>query len=180
MKFALSVAFLACVPLANWMIEHVGLCIPGGPCLIPVGLGLMAPSGVLVVGASFLLRDAVRETCGRSVARNLVLGGAVLSYAVASAELALASGVTFLVAEGLDAWAFSRVRATGFLSAVLASSAVGLVVDSAIFLGLAFGSLEHLWGQILGKAWALLAGASCLLAWREISRRSATSPEPGR
>ena len=34
---------------------------------------------------------------------------------------------------------------------------VGLVVDSVIFLWLAFSSLEFLWGQVIGKAWMVLA-----------------------
>ena len=34
---------------------------------------------------------------------------------------------------------------------------VGLVVDSIVFLWLAFGSLDFLLGQIVGKAWMVLA-----------------------
>ena len=37
-----------------------------------------------------------------------------------------------------------------------ASSLVGLVVDSMVFLWLAFGSLDFLPGQIIGKAWMVL------------------------
>ena len=33
---------------------------------------------------------------------------------------------------------------------------VGLVVDSIVFLWLAFGSLDFLAGQIVGKAWMVL------------------------
>ena len=40
--------------------------------------------------------------------------------------------------------------------AVLASSVVGLIADSLLFLWLAFGSLEFLEGQILGKLWMVL------------------------
>jgi hypothetical protein len=36
------------------------------------------------------------------------------------------------------------------------SSIVGLVVDSIVFLWLAFGSLEFLAGQVVGKAWMVL------------------------
>ena len=51
-------AFIACIPLANWMIGNVGThCAPPhGPCLVPVapwgpgGQPLMAPSGVLMIG----------------------------------------------------------------------------------------------------------------------------------
>ena len=36
---------------------------------------------------------------------------------------------------------------------------VGSVIDSAIFLSLAFGSIEFITGQVLGKFWmSLLAG----------------------
>ena len=47
------IAFIACIPAANWMIGHVGTtCVPSGPCLVPVfpwgpeDRPLMAPSGV--------------------------------------------------------------------------------------------------------------------------------------
>ena len=45
--------------IANWLIGNVGVtCIPGGPCLIPVWPGIMSPSGVLMIGAALVLRDA--------------------------------------------------------------------------------------------------------------------------
>jgi hypothetical protein len=40
---------------------------------------------------------------------------------------------------------------------VIASSMAGLVVDSVIFLWVAFHSFEFLLGQIVGKAWMVLA-----------------------
>ena len=43
-----------------------------------------------------------------------------------------------------------------FVLAVVLSSTAGLIVDSVLFLGLAFGSLEFLAGQVVGKAWAVL------------------------
>ena len=42
------------------------------------------------------------------------------------------------------------------VAAVVASSTAGLVVDSVVFLWLAFGSLEFLFGQIIGKLWMVL------------------------
>ena len=57
--------FLASIPLANWMILHVGtVCVPQGPCLVPVAPGLLAPSGVLTVGAALVLRDVVQRCLG--------------------------------------------------------------------------------------------------------------------
>ena len=53
------------IPLANWMIGHVGtVCVPTGPCLVPVAPGLLAPSGVLTVGAALVLRDVVQRCLG--------------------------------------------------------------------------------------------------------------------
>lgn len=76
-SLALISAFAATVPLANWLIGNVGTeCIPNGPCLIPVGFGLSAPSGVLVVGAALVLRDAVHEASGvRGALAAIALGG---------------------------------------------------------------------------------------------------------
>jgi uncharacterized PurR-regulated membrane protein YhhQ (DUF165 family) len=45
------------------------------------------------------------------------------------------------------------------VAAVVASSIAGLVVDSIAFLWLAFGSLEFLLGQIVGKLWMVLLAA---------------------
>ena len=71
---AYFVAFIACIPAANWMIGHLGTeCLPNGPCLVPVwpwgsGGPLMAPSGVLMVGLALVLRDLVQRRLGRKVA----------------------------------------------------------------------------------------------------------------
>ena len=49
-------------------LGNVGtVCVPNGPCLIPVAPGLMAPSGVLLIGAADeieRLRAALREIRG--------------------------------------------------------------------------------------------------------------------
>src|SRR5262249_10285145 len=58
----------------------------------------------------------------------------------------------------------------GLIIAVVASGVVGLVVDSVVFLWLAFGSLEFLLGQIIGKAWMVLISVPCV-AW--LRRRDA-------
>ena len=149
--------FLACIPLANWMIGHVGtVCLPNGPCLIPVAPGVMAPSGVLMIGAALVLRDIVQRLMGPVWALVAIAAGTALSLLLAPPALVLASGAAFLLSELADFAVFTPLQRRRLLLAVLASSAVGLVVDSIVFLTLAFGSLDYLGGQILGKAWALL------------------------
>ena len=52
---------------------------------------------------------------------------------------------------------------------------VGLVVDSVLFLWLAFGSLEFLAGQIIGKLWMVLLALPAVhwIRKREIARQTA-------
>jgi uncharacterized PurR-regulated membrane protein YhhQ (DUF165 family) len=70
--------------------------------------------------------------------------------------LVLASGLAFLLSEAADLAVYTPLARRGLIAAVVASSLVGLVVDSLVFLWLAFGSLEFLAGQIIGKAWMVL------------------------
>jgi uncharacterized PurR-regulated membrane protein YhhQ (DUF165 family) len=149
--------FLACIPLANWMILHVGTaCVPNGPCLVPVAPGLMAPSGVLTVGVALVLRDVVQRCLGLRFGLLAIAAGTMLSAFVAPASLVVASGIAFALSELADCAVYTPLQQRRLMAAVVASSAVGLVVDSVVFLSLAFGSLELLPGQIVGKAWALL------------------------
>jgi uncharacterized PurR-regulated membrane protein YhhQ (DUF165 family) len=153
----LAGSFLATIPAANWLIGHVGECIPNGPCLIPVAPGLMAPSGVLMIGAALVLRSLLQEAAGRAWVLVCVALGAALSSLIAAPGLALASGVAFLCSEMADWSVYSPMRRRGFGVALLAAGLVGSVVDSALFLTLAFGNLDFMAGQVVGKLWATLA-----------------------
>jgi uncharacterized PurR-regulated membrane protein YhhQ (DUF165 family) len=178
---AYFLAFIACIPAANWMIGHVGtVCVPNGPCLVPVapwghgGQPLMAPSGVLMIGLALVLRDLVQRRLGRSVAIMAIVAGAALSGAVAPPQLIVASAAAFLLSELADFAVYTPLQSRGLVLAVLASSVVGLVVDSVLFLWLAFGSLDFLAGQIVGKLWMVLL-ALPVVHWirkREIAQQA--------
>jgi uncharacterized PurR-regulated membrane protein YhhQ (DUF165 family) len=148
------IGFGLCIPVANWLIGNVGTyCVPGGPCLVPVAPGLMAPSGVLMIGLALVLRDLVQRRLGVGWAAAAVLAGAALSAFVAPPALVVASAVAFLLSEFADLAVFTPLQRRGLVLAVAASGVVGLVVDSVVFLWLAFGSLDFLLGQVVGKAW---------------------------
>jgi queuosine precursor transporter len=145
------------IPAANWMIGHVGtVCPPQGPCLIPVAPGLMAPSAVLMIGAALVLRDVVQRRLGVVAALGAIAVGAALSASLAPPAIVVASAAAFLLSEIADLFVYTPLQRRNFVLAVVLSSLVGLVVDSAVFLYLAFGSLEFLPGQIVGKAWMVL------------------------
>lgn len=160
-------AFAATIPAANWLIGNVGTeCIPAGPCLIPVGFGFMAPSGVLMIGLALVLRDAVHETGGWKLAFAAVLAGGLLSLAVAPPALALASAAAFVVAEVADLAIYAPLRRKRLALAVMASGAVGAAVDSTIFVWMAFGALDFATGTTLAKLYASAVVALALVIWR--------------
>jgi len=149
--------FCLTVPAANWLIGHTGtVCVPNGPCLIPVAPGLVAPSGVLMVGAALVLRDLVQRRLGFWVSVAAILIGAGLSGLFAPLALITASAAAFLLSEIADLAVYTPLQRRGLVAAVVFSSVAGLVVDSIVFLWLAFGSLEFLAGQVVGKAWMVV------------------------
>lgn len=150
--------FALTIPAANWLIGNAGTkCVPnGGPCLIPVAPGLMAPSGVTMIGFALVLRDLVQRRLGVRVVSGAILFGAALSAMFASPSLVIASTMAFLLSELADFAVYTPLARRRLVAAVVASSMVGLIVDSIVFLWLAFGSLEFLAGQVVGKAWMVL------------------------
>jgi uncharacterized PurR-regulated membrane protein YhhQ (DUF165 family) len=155
--FLFLIVFGLTIPAANWMIGNLGTkCVPNGPCLIPVAPGLLAPSGVLMIGIALVLRDLVQRRLGVAYAIAAILVGTVISAGLAPPSLVIASGLAFLLSEAADLAVYTPLARRGLVIAVAASSVVGLVVDSIVFLWLAFGSLDFLSGQIVGKAWMVL------------------------
>ena len=154
------------IPAANWMIGNVGSCIPNGPCLIPVGFGLAAPSGVLMIGAALLLRDAVHRLLGWKWAIAAILIGAALSYQFSAPTHVMASVAAFLLGELADLAVYTPLQRKRLVLAVFASGAVGAVIDSAVFLWLAFGSLDFIAGQIVGKLLMSVFAAAIISAVR--------------
>jgi uncharacterized PurR-regulated membrane protein YhhQ (DUF165 family) len=137
------IGYIATIFAANWAISTFGL--------VPVGFGLMAPAGVYFVGLAFTLRDLAQEHTGKRAVVVAVIVGAALS-ALVSPQFAVASGVAFLLSELADFAVYTPLRSRSWVGAVALSNTVGLLIDSALFLWLAFGSLAFIAGQIVGKA----------------------------
>lgn len=157
MKYLSALAFVGTVFAANWAITRYGL--------VPVGFGLEAPAGVYFVGLAFLLRDTTQRLGGKRWVVAAILIGAGCSYFV-NARYALASAVAFLVSELADFAVYTPLERRHFLAAVTSSNLVGLLLDSFIFLTLAFGSLAFFWGQVVGKAWITALALPFLLITR--------------
>ncbi|MFE5037101.1 VUT family protein [Streptomyces sp. NPDC056683] len=164
------VAYIATIPVANWLVSTFGP--------VRVGFGYQAPAGVYMVGLTLVLRDAVQQLLGRRAALYAVATGVVVSWVLATPALALASVVGFAVSELADAgvytWLRDRYRqhpTRGLIAAVLAANVTGLALDSLLFLGIAFHSETFLPGQILAKTYMTLAAVVVIAAYRGTLRR---------
>lgn len=165
-KYVAFLVFLLTIPLANFLIGNVGtVCVDNGPCLIPVGFGLMAPSGVLLIGLALVARDWLQELTNWKWAAVAVVLGSLLSLWTSNPFIAIASASAFFVAEMFDLAVYTPLRKKGKHLAVLASGVVGAVVDSSLFVYLAFGSLEFSLGNTVGKLYAT-AIVALWLYWR--------------
>jgi uncharacterized PurR-regulated membrane protein YhhQ (DUF165 family) len=161
LRLAEGLAFLLLycltIPAANWLILHAGTeCAPGGPCVIPVAPGVRAPSGVLMAGAALVLRDLVQRRFGVAIGVCAILMGTAIAGLLAPPALVIASATAFLISESVDFAVYTPLARKRFVTAVVVSGFFGLIVDSVVFLWLAFGSLEFIAGQIIGKAWMIV------------------------
>lgn len=153
-----ALALLGSIVAANYLTTRYGF--------VPVGFGLTATAGTFAAGFALAARDAVQDLLGRRVMLAVILLGAALSYLVADPFIALASGAAFLLAEFVNFAIYTPLRARsalgdrGWAAAVVSSNLAGAVVDTVVFLAIAFGwaaVLPALAGQLVGKAWATLA-----------------------
>lgn len=169
--------FCLTIPAANWLIQHVGTkCVPGGPCLVPVAPGIMSPSGVLMIGLAFTLRDLVQRRLGPLFSAGAILIGAAISAALAPPALVVASAAAFLISEFADMAVYTPLARRRLVLAVILSGLMGLVVDSIVFLWLAFGSLDFLAGQVVGKALMVVVAIPFIMLLRRRDERLGLQP----
>ena len=154
--------YIATIFAANWAIVTFGL--------VPVGFGLLAPAGVYFAGLAFTFRDLTQDTLGRRMVVLAILIGAAVS-AMFGGALALASAAAFLFSELADFVVYTPLRERRWLTAVATSNVVGVVIDSVLFLWLAFGSLEFLAGQVVGKLEMTILAVLILWGWRAVLSR---------
>jgi len=172
MRYLPPVLYGLCIIGANWAIATFGV--------VPVGFGLVAPAGVYLAGFTFTFRNLTQLTLGRRWGFGAIIVGALLSAVITDKIslggpmiLAWASGVTFLFSESLDALVWTKLRERDWWTrAMLLGDAAGQVLDSIVFLTLAFGSLEFLAGQIVGKWWTLIPAAILMWSFKLVTWQS--------
>ncbi|WP_107481669.1 VUT family protein [Streptomyces pseudogriseolus] len=182
---AAYVLYIATIPAANLLITHVGAVGVGFGLTAPAavftaGLALVLRDLVHEVAGRAAVLVAI--AAGTLLSYLLADPGLALASAVAFAvaELVDMAVYTPVRKHGLRktlllacarfsrrarralAGESQRPARGRLVAAVAASNAVGLVVDSLLFLSLAFGSLHFLPGQVLAKAEMTLAAVVVL------------------
>lgn len=144
--FIFAALLVASVALANWMTTALGL--------VPAGFGLMVTAGTYAAGLALGLRDALHEAGGVRWVLAAIAGGIALSLLLGDGRIALASAVAFGLAELADLAVYAPLRRRAWTAAVIASNAIGAVVDTLVFLAIAGFPLtaELVGGQLLVKA----------------------------
>lgn len=165
---ALAVAFVLAAATSNWTIHNVGQYNgPDAPRTLPVGWGLEAASGVVLVGFMISLRDALHEQVGIKGTLVVVVIGSLVSAVLAPPALAFASGATMIAAEGADALVYDRLRQRGRVMAAAVSNLASAAIDSVMFLLLAFGvaaAQQGAFALTVGKVEASLLTLAVLVA----------------
>jgi len=129
--------------------------------------------GAFTYPIAFLVTDVTNRVFGPARARQVVYAGfvlaVILSIALATPRIALASGTAFLVAQLLDVRIFDRLQQRGrWWTAPLVSSSVGSAVDTMLFFSIAFAGTTVPWVTLgLGDyAVKLVLALSMLIPFR--------------
>lgn len=163
--------FVAAAVGANLLTSRYGL--------IPVGFGLTATAGTWLAGLVLLARDWVHDLAGRTVVLACITAGAIASAVTASPQLALASGVAFLLSEIADLAVYTPLRRRTWAGAVAASNTVGALADTTLFLLLAgFPVITALPGQLLAKSTVTVTAIAVVVAARAFLRHRVRAPRP--
>jgi queuosine precursor transporter len=120
--------------------------------------------GAFSYPAAFLVTDLTNRRFGASVARRVVVVGfvvaIVLSVALATPRIAVASATAFLIGQLLDVTVFDRLRrAVSWWKAPFVGSFLGSLTDTTVFFSLAFAGMF----MVLGEADAFSTESAPLL-----------------
>lgn len=106
--------------------------------IAPLNFGLfIVPTGTLLIGLTFILRDFVQNKYGRNRTYQVISSALVLSAATSWALgdtlwIVFASALAFVISETADTEIFTRLK-TSFSQRVLLSGVVGGTLDSVVF-----------------------------------------------
>jgi uncharacterized PurR-regulated membrane protein YhhQ (DUF165 family) len=166
----LALAYITLVVLANWLASKYLITVPFTHYL--------APAGVLCIGAVLVLRDWLWQLRGfwSSVALIFIAGllslaaGFIFGYG-SLVRVAVASLIAFIVSEGIfESLVFAPLRKRNFTLGVALSASVGNLIDSLVFLVIAFPAIWTMLyaGNVVGKFEMIAVGVALTAVRRKV------------
>lgn len=157
MKYKVTMAYVAAIPITNFLFAYVGvLPIPGTEYV-------WHPLSI-IVGFWLVLRDFAHKELGDRWIFAPVVVGMALSYATSSPRIATASAIAFLASECVD-YAIYRWSGRPLAQRIFLSSAASVPVDSLLFAGIAFGLAAINPVTFTVMLAAKMAGACIVAGW---------------
>jgi uncharacterized PurR-regulated membrane protein YhhQ (DUF165 family) len=133
-------AMVAVVVSSNILVQYPVQATIGG-----LDLADLLTWGAFTYPAAFLVTDLTNRRFGVAVARRVIVVGflmaVVLSVALATPRIAIASATAFLVGQLLDVTVFDRLRRSGWWKAPFVGSLLGSATDTTVFFSLAFAGI---------------------------------------
>jgi queuosine precursor transporter len=152
-----ALGYVATIVAANWATTR-------WPDLSVLALHI--PGGSFAAGLAFTFRNLLQDTCGRAAVLVAIGSGTGLAWLIASPRIATASMLAFAASECIAFVVYTALRYRPQLVAVGAANTAGLLVDSALFVSLAFATWTALPGQITGKSASTLLALGTQLLYR--------------
>lgn len=149
-----SSVYVVAIASANLLVAHFG------PWFSPI-------NSFLLIGLDLSLRDHLHDRIGLAKVLGLTAIAGIVSYGLnpASATIAVASSLSFVLSNLADASAYQALRGKPWLVRANGSNVAGSAVDSILFPVLAFGALmpQIVVAQFLAKmaggaAWSFALG----------------------
>ena len=143
--------------------------------LFGIALGDLLTYGAFTYPVAFLITDLTNRQFGPRIARRVVAGGflvaVIISFALSTPRIAIASGSAFLAGQLLDISVFNRLRRQSWWRAPLIASLIGSVLDTVIFFSFAFAPAFSVFGpnDAFAVEWAPMLGVLTTEAPRWIS-----------
>lgn len=149
-KMLSMILYVLCVILADVLAAR---------WIVPIGFGLIVPAGVFMVAPIFTLRDDIHKKYGAKTILILIFVASIISYIISVlssnqllGKITIASVVAFLVSEYADTIIFHITRKQMWMQRVIKSNLVSALLDSLIFIWIAFGFvLPLILGQYIVK-----------------------------
>ncbi len=123
-------------------------------------MGLTFPTGAILIGLTFSLRDLVQREWGDckvwyfmliSTLITSILSVILSNLSIPPWKVALASAVAFLISEAVD-WFVYLTTKLDIIWRIIISNLFSTPIDSILFVGIAFGTFDFLQPPVYGQA----------------------------